>query len=107
MSALFLDVKGAFPSVEVQRLSHNMHMKGVLQKYTNWTLNRLQGCQTRIQFDDYLSDPLDIDNGCDQGDPTSVILYHFYNAGLIKVTKESRVELAPTFINNVTFLAAV
>ena len=71
MSALFLDVKGAFPSVEVQRLIHNMRMKGILQEYTNWILNRPQGHQTRIQFDDYLSDPLDIDNGCDQGDPTS------------------------------------
>ena len=89
MSALFLDVKGAFPSVEVQRLIHNMHMKGVPQEYTNWILNRLQGHQTRIQFEDYLSDPLDIDNSCDQGDPTSVILYHFYNAGLIEVPKKA------------------
>ena len=41
VSALFLDVKGAFPSVEVQRLIHNMRMKGVPQEYTNWILNRL------------------------------------------------------------------
>ena len=83
-----------------------MRMKGILQEYTNWILNRPQGHQTRIQFDDYLSDPLDIDNGCNQGDPTSVILYHFYNAGLIEVAKESRAKLAPAFIDNVTFLAA-
>ena len=63
MSAFLLDIKGAFSSIEVQRLIHNMHMKGVLQEYTYWTLNRLQGRQTRIQFDDYLLDPLDIDNG--------------------------------------------
>ena len=106
VSALFLDVKGAFPSVEVQRLSHNMCMKGVPQEYTNWILNRLQGCQTRIQFDDYLSDPLDTDNGCDQGDLTSIILYHFYNASLIEVAKESQAELAPAFIDDITFLAA-
>ena len=106
VSALFLDVTGAFSSVEVQRLMHNMRMKGVPQQYTNWVLNRLQGHQTKIQFDDYLSDPLDIDNGCDQGDPTSVILYHFYNAGLIDVANKSQAELAPAFIDNVTFLAA-
>ena len=106
VSALFLDVKGAFPSVEVQRLILNIRMKGVPQEYTNWILNRLQGRQTRIQFDDYLSDPLDIDNGCDQGDPTSVILYHFYNASLIEVTKESQAELAPAFIDDIKFLAA-
>ena len=89
VSALFLDVKGAFPSVEVQQLIHNMQMKGVPQQYTNWALNRLQGCQTKIQFDDYFSDPLDIDNGCDQGDPTSAILYHFYNTSLIDVANKS------------------
>ena len=106
VSALFLNVKGAFPSVEVQQLIHNMWMKGVPQQYTNWVLNRLQGRQTKIQFNDYLSDPLDIDNGCDQGDPTSVILYHFYNAGLIDVANKSQVELAPAFIDDITFLAA-
>ena len=34
--ALFLDVKRAFPSVEIQKLIHNMQMKGVPQEYTNW-----------------------------------------------------------------------
>ena len=48
VSALFLDAKGAFPSVEVQQLIHNMRMEGVPQQYTNWVLNRLQGCQTKI-----------------------------------------------------------
>ena len=69
VSPLFLDIKGAFPSVKVQKLIHNMRIKGIPQEYTNWILNRLQGCQTRIQFDDFTSGPLDIDNGCDQGDP--------------------------------------
>ena len=81
-------------------------MKGILQQYTNWILNRLQGRQTRIQFDNYIPEPLDIDNGCNQGDPTSVILYHFYNAGLINLAKKSQAELALAFIDDVTFLAA-
>ena len=59
-----------------------------------------------MKFDDYLLDPLDIDNGCDQGDPTSIILYHFYNADLIDVANKSQVELAPAFIDDVTFLVA-
>ena len=80
-------------------------MKGVPLAYTNWILNRLQGCKTRIQFDDFISEPLDIDNGCDQGDPTSVILYHFYNASLIDIAKEKQAELVPAFINDVTLLA--
>ena len=105
VSVLFLDIKKAFPSIEVKRLIHNMQMKGIPQEYTNWILNRLQGRKTRIHFDDFTSDLLHIDNRCNQGDPTSVILYHLYNARLIDIAKESNVELAPVFINNVTFLA--
>ena len=103
VSALFLDVKGAF--LEVQWLIHNIQMKGVPQQYTNWILNRLQGQQTKIQFNNYISDPLDIDNRCDQGDPTTVILHHFYNAGLINVDKENQAELTPAFIDDITFQA--
>ena len=29
VSALFIDIKGAFPSMEVQQLIHNMRMKGI------------------------------------------------------------------------------
>ena len=83
-----------------------MSITSSTQQYTNWVLNRLQGRQTKIQFNDYLSDPLDIDNGCNQGDPTSIILYHFYNTGLIDVANKSQAKLAPAFIDNVTFLAA-
>ena len=73
-------------------------------EYTNWVLNRLQGQQMRIHFDNFTSDLLDIDNGCNQGDPTSVILYHIYNMGLINIANESQTEITPAFIDNVTFL---
>ena len=66
--------------------------------------NRLQGRHTKIQFDDFISSPLEIDNGCDQGNPTSIILCHFYNAGLIDIAKEKQAELAPAFIDDITFL---
>ena len=92
VSALFLDIKGAFPSVKVNQLIHNMRMKGIPLEYTNWVLNRLQGQQMRIHFNDFTSDLLNIDNSCDQGNPTSVILYHFYNAGLIDIVNESQAE---------------
>ena len=35
VSALFLDIKEAFPSVEVNELIHNMRMKGISLEYTN------------------------------------------------------------------------
>ena len=73
---------------------------------TGFSISYVQGCQTRIQSDDFILDPLDIDNGCNQRDTTSIILYHFYNAGLIDVAKEIQAEIALAFINDVTFLAA-
>ena len=85
-------------------LIHNIRKKGVPQEYTDWILNRLQGQKTRIQFDDFTSTLLDIDNRCYQGDPTSVVLYHFYNTGLINIAIEKQAELAPAFIDDVTFL---
>jgi Reverse transcriptase (RNA-dependent DNA polymerase) len=106
VSALFLDVRGAFSSVAVEWLTHNMRQKGVPPEYTNWVTNRLQNRQTRIQFNDFTSELLNIDNGCNQGDPISVILYHFYNAALIEVAKKDKGELAPAFIDDVTYLAA-
>ena len=57
-----------------------------------------------IQFNNFTSALLDIDNGCNQGDPTSVILYHFYNVGLIDIAIEKQTKLAPAFIDDVTFL---
>jgi Reverse transcriptase (RNA-dependent DNA polymerase) len=42
-SVLFLDVKGAFPSVEIARLQHNMRMRGVLVEYTEWMGRHLEG----------------------------------------------------------------
>ena len=105
VSTLFLDIKEAFPSIEVNKLIHNMQMKGIPLEYTNWVLNRLQGQQMRIHFDKFTSDLLDIDNGCNQGNPILVILYHFYNAGTTDIANESQTEIAPAFIDDVTLLA--
>src|SRR5882724_3648076 len=36
VSALFLDVKSAFPSVMLGKLLHNMRLRGVPAEYTEW-----------------------------------------------------------------------
>ena len=36
ISALFLDVKGAFPSVDINRLIHNIRKRGISKEYTEW-----------------------------------------------------------------------
>ena len=106
VSVLFLDIKGAFPSVSVRQLVHNLRMKGVPREYTDWIQHKLTGHCTTIAFDNYTSDPLRVSDGCDQGCPLSVVLYLYYNAGLLEVANTREKELAPGFIDNVVFLAA-
>jgi hypothetical protein len=77
---LLLDVKGAFPSVDIERLVHNLRVRGVPKEHTEWMMRRLSGRHTRMKFDDFKSHLFDIDGGLDQGDPLSVITYMLYNA---------------------------
>ena len=83
--ALFLDVKGAFPSVDINRLIHNMRELGFLVEFTNWFLRRLTDRQTCLFFDDYQTLSFIVENGLDQGDLFSVIAYLIYNANLPKI----------------------
>ena len=84
-STLFLDVKGAFPSVDINRLIHNMKKKGIPRGYTEWMERRLGNRQTTLSFNDYQTDTFFVVNGLDQGDPFSGICYLIYNADLTKI----------------------
>ena len=106
VSALFLDVKGAFPSVSVKRLIYDLRKKGIPEEYTGWLERKLTGRRTTIGFDDFISAPFEVNDGCDQGCPLSVILYLLYNTGLIEVANTAAKELAPGFIDDIIFLAA-
>jgi len=43
MSALFLDIKSAFPSVMLEQLVHDMRTRGVLSQYTDWISHKVNG----------------------------------------------------------------
>jgi hypothetical protein len=49
--------------------------------------NLLDGRTTRLRFDDYTSDSIQIDNGIGQGDPLSMIAFLFYNADLLDIAE--------------------
>jgi hypothetical protein len=51
-SMLFLNVKGAFPSVDINRLIHNMRKRGIPKEYTEWLKRQLDCRCTRLSFDD-------------------------------------------------------
>ena len=45
------------------------------------------GRSTKLRFDDYLSDPITLENSISQGDPMSMIVYLFYNADILDLPR--------------------
>ncbi|KAJ3499955.1 hypothetical protein NMY22_g19430 [Coprinellus aureogranulatus] len=82
--ALFLDVKGAFPSVVVPVLLKDMEKRGVPKDYRDWFSRKLEGRKTIIAFDDYQSSPVEVKMGLDQGCTSSPLVYNFYNADQVE-----------------------
>jgi ribonuclease HI len=103
-AALFLDIQGAFPNTCKDQLLHNMKDRRIPPCYTNLIDNMLSNRKTRIVFDDFTSDPININNGTTQGCPLSMILYAFYNAPLILTASETN-ETALGFVDDSMFLA--
>ena len=84
-SVLFLDIEGAFPNANPERLIHNLRKRGIPAKYAQFVRNMLEGRVTTLKFDGFVSDLIPIDNGIGQGDPLSMILYQYYNADLLDI----------------------
>ena len=103
-AALFLDVQGAFPNTVKEQLRYNMCMWRVPKCFTNIVSLSLTGHTTSLKFDDFISEPILLNNGTTQGDPSSMNFYAFYNAPLIK-TAIGNNELSPGFIENSMVLA--
>jgi Reverse transcriptase (RNA-dependent DNA polymerase) len=71
VSALFLDIKGVFPSIDINRLIHNMRKRGIPKEYTEWLKRCLKNRSTSIFFDNYHTEYFLMINGLDQGNPIS------------------------------------
>lgn len=89
VSILYLDVEGAFPNAVTDRLIHNLRRRKIPLVYTRFVEQLLKGRRTRIKFDDFLSDPIQISNGIGQGDPLSMILYIIYNADFLELASNT------------------
>ena len=103
-AALFPDVQGAFPNTVKEQLIHNMWMRRVPQCFINIVSLSLTGRTTRIKFDNYLSDPMPLDNGTTQGDPFSMLYYSFYDAPLMELASSNN-KLSPSFVDDTMILA--
>ena len=103
-SILFLDIKSAFPSVDINRLVHNMKKRGIPVQYMDWLQRQLGDRLTMLIFDDFQSDLFIVLNGLDQGDPFSGILYLLYNSDLLKIPKTQQRETMLLFVDNAAII---
>jgi hypothetical protein len=99
VSVLFLDIEGAFPNANVDRLLHNMRLRRIPEPYVLFVDRMIRGRRTSLKFDDYISDTFDIPTGIGQGDPLSMLLYLFYNADLLDIPA-SRNEAALGYVDD-------
>jgi len=104
VSALFLDIEGAFPNAVTDRLIHNMKLRRLPSEIVTYTERMLRGRKTKLRFDDYVSEWFDITNGIGQGDPLSMILYIIYDSDLVEIAKGKQ-ELTLAFVDDTAFLA--
>ena len=82
-----------------EQLLHNMKMQQVPKCFTDLIAPKLTGHSTQLQFDNFKSDQILINNGTTQGDSDSMLDYESYSMPLIKVAK-SLDELSPSFIDD-------
>jgi len=86
-SVLFLDVEGAFPNAVTDRLIHNLKKRRIPTAYVKFVERLLQGRRTKMKFDDFISEYIDIMNGIGQGNPLSMLLYVLYNTDLLEALR--------------------
>ena len=104
VSVLFLDIEGAFPNADIDRLLHNMRQRRVPEQYVLFAERMIRDRKTRLKFDDYISDSFDILTGIGQGDPLSMLLYLFYNADLLDIP-DCREEAALGYVDDTMLYA--
>ncbi|KAI7948635.1 hypothetical protein MJO29_010300 [Puccinia striiformis f. sp. tritici] len=107
VTALFLDVKSAYPSVHPKRLVSLLRQKGCPTYLWKIIAAFLSDRSTKLRLADYLSDTFQIAQGLPQGSPLSVILYILYNSDLL--TKDfsfDKDQVSLGFIDDVVHLTA-
>ena len=79
-------------------------MRRVPDCFVNIVNLSLTGHTTCLKFDDYISEPMPLNNGTNQGNPSSMLYYSFYNAPLIEVAASNN-KLSLGFVDDSMVLA--
>jgi ribonuclease HI len=103
-AVLFLDIEGAFPNADNAQLVRNLRKRGIPEQLVNFISEMLKDRSTILKFDDYVSEPITLNNGIGQGDPLSMALYQFYNADLLDIPTEKE-ESAIAYVDDAILTA--
>src|SRR5882762_2021581 len=87
VSALFLNIEGAFPHANTDRLIHDVNMRRFPMELTHFIESSMSDHCMILKFDDYISLPIPIDSGIGQGDPPSMPYYTIFSSGLLDVAQ--------------------
>ena len=104
-SVLFLDVEGAFPNAVTDRLIHNLKKRRVPSILVRFISQLLSNRRTKMQFDNYVLEIIEINNGIGQGDPLLMLLYIIYNADLLELPDNELTEDAIGYVDDIALLA--
>ena len=105
ISVLFLDIEGAFPNANNERLISNLKKRRIPRVLISFIANMLKDRTTVLKFDGYTSEAIILNNGIGQGDPLSMALYQFYNADLLDIP-EGPDEGAIAYVDDAILLAS-
>ena len=105
ISILFLNVEGMFPNAVTTRLINNMKKCRIPTSIIKFVQNLLTNRRTHIKFDNYISDPILLENSIGQGDPLSMLLYIIYNADLLDLPINPETEDAIRYIDDIALVA--
>jgi len=102
VSILFLDIEGAFPNAVTDRLIHNLRRRRIPEQYVRFIKQLLTGRRTKLKFDNFILELIEI---LGQGDPLSMILYILYNADLLDITGDEEKEDALGYVDDAALVA--
>lgn len=104
VSALFADVRLAFPYVHHPRLLLILEKKGFHSQTLNVINNFLKNRSTALSFNGFNAEPFELTHGLPQGSPLSPLLYLLYNNSLLETTANLTHSTALGFIDDVVLL---
>ncbi len=102
---LSLDISRAYNHVSTERLLWILQRKGLPEWIIKYVRNFMQGRRTRVAFDGYESDWVQINSGIPQGSPISLILFLFFISELLEgIQSVEEKKLGFRFIDDINII---